>query len=110
MMKDLVKGMALLLLIGSILGVASTVTTSDTIDLFLGKYSEIFSTYHVLALLSFLITAITTVFIFADYKVGYGMLITLILFGLFAYPIGTIISLIFLIIIFGEYKEFKELL
>jgi len=105
-MKEETKLMAFVLFIEGILGLFSGFTTVN-VDIMLGNYATIFNTYPMLGFTAFLITLITLIFVLMENKIGYGMLIALILFGLYAIPIGAIISIIFLIWIMLEYEKFK---
>ena len=105
-MRDETKVMAFVVFIEGILGLFQIYDTVN-FDFVLGDYATIFSTYPMLGVLTFLITLITFALVILEEKVGYGMLVALILFGLFAIPLGTIISIIFLIWILAEYEKFR---
>ena len=110
-MKTETKFMAFVLFIVGILGLVSAYESYNWIDAILGDYATIFNTYTTLGILAFLITTIMFILVvFAEHKLGYGMLITLLLFGILAIPIGAIISVIFILWIIAEYKKFDALL
>jgi len=96
-MKEILKIMGALYFLGAIIGVVSVSTTIDA-SVILGDYQQMFSTYPLFALLTFFATAIMFVLLYRDHPYGYGMLAWISLLGLLAFPIGTIVSVITIII------------
>jgi len=106
-MKLETKIMAFVLFIEGILGLVSTFTETD-FSFVLGDYGTIFSTYPILGILAFLVTTIMFLLVtLSEHKIGYGMLIALLIFGLYAIPLGAIISIVFLLWILAEYNKFE---